>query len=213
MAPQGEGRALGLEDFVDQSLVELLEQLLLEPVDVLVELLDHREILVHRLVDDGVHRHLGTTRELIGVPRQAVARRVAARAVDRVYGDEETLAQEKVKIERLEIVGIGRRVIEADAGDDDEDVAVVLLQLYPRAGREGVLDRQGVELKDLLEQRVLVHVRAVDVYPQRPLPPLHDAAQVLGREVLVQHPVGAAEQAGGPVLGGRIGEGSGGGHE
>jgi len=60
VAPQAEGRPLRLKISWIRPLVELLEQLLLEPVTKAFELLDHRKVGIHRLVDDVVHRHLGT---------------------------------------------------------------------------------------------------------------------------------------------------------
>ena len=129
MPAERERRALRLEDFVDQALVELLKQALLQAVHVRVDLLDQREIRVHRLIDDGVHRRFGAPGEEVGAALQPLAHGLAAQRRHRMHRDEKVLTEEIVEVEGLEIVGIRRGAFEPDASHDHEYVAVVFLQL------------------------------------------------------------------------------------
>src|SRR5207249_8463369 len=114
--------------------------------------------------------------------QQSVARCVAPRRRHSMYGDQEILAEEEVEVGGLEIERVGSRLVEGDPRHHHEDVAVVLFQLDAGARRERVLDGEGVELEYLLQERVLVEVRTVDVHPQLALASAHELAQPGGRE-------------------------------
>jgi len=58
-----------------------------------------------------------------------------------------------------------------------------------------------VELEDLLQERMLVHVHAVDVDPQLALARLNDPPHPGRGERLLDDPVWAPVDAGGPMLG------------
>src|SRR5258705_8215189 len=117
-----------------------------------------------------------------------------------MHRHEEILPQEEIQVRRREIVRLRRAFVEADDGHHDEDVAGILLELDPCPGREGVFDGQGVELEHFFEQRVLVHVRAVDVHPQLAFARLKDFADAGGGNVLLERAIGPPVEAGRPIL-------------
>jgi len=57
-----------------------------------------------------------------------------------------------------------------------------------------------MELEHFLEQRQLVHVRAVDIHPQLAFTRLEDFANACGGDVLLEHTVRPPVEAGRPVL-------------
>lgn len=105
-------------------------------------------------------------------------------ATGRGGGDEEVRAEEEAEIQRLEIVRIVGGVVEPDTADDDEHVAFVLLDLDAGVRAERVLDGQRVEVEYLLEHRVLVPARRVNVHPEYALLAPDDLAQLAGQEIL-----------------------------
>ena len=185
---------------MNQPGVEPLEQPLFQPIHHGVQLFDHREVGVHGLVDDVVHRHLDPAREQLGIANQPLADELAALLRQGVHRHQEVLAQEEIQVGRRQVIRLRRAFVEADDRHHDEDVALVLLELDTRARRKRVLDGQRVKRENFFEQRELVHVGAVDVHPELAFARLEDLPNPRGGDVLFEHTVRPPVEAGRPVL-------------
>ncbi len=82
-----------------------------------------------------------------------------------MHGDQIVGPEEEVQVRGVQVVGILGLVVHANAADDGEQVAIVLLDLDATVRVQGVLDGQRVKPEHLFQQRVLVTVGAIDVYP------------------------------------------------
>jgi hypothetical protein len=169
VASQREHHALHAEDVAERAPIESREDTLFEIVEGFVERVEDREEGVDGRVEDRVHHPRAAASQQVGVLDQTRHRRLDGLRARAVRRDQEVRPEEEVQVQRVDVVRIARPRVEPYAARDDEEKAFVLLVLDATVRVERVLDRQWMEVKDLVEHRVLVPVRHVDVDPQHPL--------------------------------------------
>ena len=157
---------LGVRDVADDVLGAALEDLVLERVELVADLAQHREAVVEAVVDDPVQQVAGAAREellaqllLLAAALEQVLDRLQRRVRDR---DQEVAADEDVELAGVEPPDLA---VEDREVQDDEQVVVVLVDLRPLVAREHVLEVEGVEVELLLEPGGLERRRALDVDP------------------------------------------------
>ena len=104
-----------------------------------------------------------------------------------MHRDHEVAAEEAPEIEGLDVVLVIRLGHEAHRTDDHQSVGRVLLVLHASIRRERVLDAQRMELKDLLEERVLVAAVHIDVHPEQSFGALKDRGELARIDVALHH--------------------------
>src|SRR4051812_22648050 len=150
----------------DLGRVVALEDPLLDPLELVADLAQHRERGVDALVDDLVEQvawPLGEQRLALLLVRPAALEQV----LDRLQGlvrdrDQVVGADEQVElggVEAADLLVVAREV------QDDEQVLVVLVDLRTLVARDDVLVVERVELEALLQPREVDRARALDVDP------------------------------------------------
>jgi hypothetical protein len=143
-----------------------LEDVLLEPLELVAHLAEHREGGVDAVVDDLVEQVARALAEQLLA--QLVAGPAALEEVlerrDRLVGQRDDVvgADEDVElggVQPADLLVVGREV------QDDEQVVVVDVDLRALVAREDVLVVEGVEVEVLLEPRAVDLARALDVDP------------------------------------------------
>ena len=150
------------------SLVALLEDVLLEALELEPDLAQHRKRGVDAVVDDLVEQVAGALGEqvLAQLVVGAAALEEVLERLDRLVGhrDEEVGADEDVDLGRVEAVDA--LVVDREV-QDDEQVALVLVDLRALVAREDVLVVERVEVEVLFQPRAVGLPRALDVDPAR----------------------------------------------
>ena len=143
-----------------------LEDLLLDALELVAHLAQHRERGVDAVVDDLVEQVAGALGE------EVVAQLlVAAAALEQVLDGLQRLVLDRDQVVRPdEEVQLGRvepgdLLVVAREVQDDEQVVVVLVDLRALVAREDVLVVERVELEALLQPRLVDRPRALDVDP------------------------------------------------
>ena len=143
-----------------------LEDVLLEALELVADLAQHREAVVERVVDDLVEEVARALREeLLAhlLVRAAALEQVLDRGDGRVrQRDQEVRPDEDVELGRVQAAD---RLVEHREVQDDEQVVVVLVDLRALVAREDVLVVERVEVEVLLEPGAVDRPRALDVQP------------------------------------------------
>ena len=82
--------------------------------------------------------------------------RIGVRAVDR---DQIVLAEKEGDVDGIQVVWIIGGLAEGDRAHDEQQIGIELLQLYAGLGIDGLLDRERVEIEEVLEERYLLALR------------------------------------------------------
>src|SRR5207302_10288103 len=143
---------LGVREVANDLLGAALEDLLLDAVELVAHLAEHREAVVERVVDDLVEQVARPAREqlvaeLLG---RAAALEEVLHGLEGDVGerDHEVLPDEDVQLPGVEPP---YRAVEDREVEDDEEVVGVLVDLRPLVARGDVLVGERVELEVLLE--------------------------------------------------------------
>ena len=157
---------LGVRDVAHDLGRAALEDVLLDPLELVADLAQHRERGVDAVVDDLVEqvaRALGEVLLAQLLVRPAALEQVLDR-LQRLVGqrDQVVRADEEVELGGVEP---GDRLVVAREVQDDEQVVVVLVDLRALVAREDVLVVERVELEALLEPGAVDLARALDVDP------------------------------------------------
>src|SRR5687768_7010996 len=190
VAPQREDEPLYREDIAQRALVEAGENPLLEAVHELIKLVDDREVGVDSLIDDCVHQPARPARGQLRFPAQQVGDVVDRRGIRPMDADDVVAAEEEGDVDRLEVVGVFGLLDERDGADDQQQVAVVFLQLDPGFGVERVLARERMEIEDPFEQLDLLWYAGIDVDPERSLAGGNRVGDLGPGEALTDHATG-----------------------
>ena len=166
MPAHGQHQPLHGEHVAHDILVEALIHTLLEAIDELVDLVEHREVLVHGDVHQGMRHTLGTAFELIGVRDHALVDHIDGYAGTRVHGHEQVLRHEEAEVVRLDVVRIIRVLAETQAANDHEQRVPVRVDLDAALRIQCVLDCERMEVEHLFEQRDLMPALIIDVHPE-----------------------------------------------
>ena len=137
-----------------------LEDVVLERVELVADLAQHREAVVEAVVDDPVEQVAGAAREelLAQLLLGAAALEQVLDRLQRLVGDRDHVAgaDEEVELAGAEAAG---GAVEDREVEDDEQVVVVDVDLRPLVAREDVLEVEGVEVEVLLEPGALERAR------------------------------------------------------
>ena len=157
---------LALEMSRTISVGAALEDVLLDPLQLVADLAQHRERRVHAVVDDLVEQVAGALGEVLLAQllvRPAALEQVLDR-LQRLVGQRDQVVRPD---EEVELGGVepGDRLVVAREVQDDEQVVVVLVDLRALVAREDVLVVERVELEPLLEPGAVHLPRALDVDP------------------------------------------------
>src|SRR6201992_1713616 len=162
---------LRVGDVADDVLGAALEDVVLERVELVPDLAQHREAVVEAVVDEAVEQVARAAREellaeLLFLP--AALEQVLDR-LQRLVGDrdEEVGADEEVELARAEPL---RRAVEDGQVEDAEQVLVVDVDLRPLIAGENILEVERVEVEVLLEPGALQGPRMLDVHPAQTAP-------------------------------------------
>ena len=157
---------LGVGDVADDVLGAALEDLVLERVELVADLAQHREAVVEGVVDDPVEQVARAAGEqlvaqllLLAAALEQVLDRLQRLVRDR---DQEVAADEDVELAGVQAPDLA---VEDREVQDDEQVVGVLVDLRPLVAREDVLEVEGVEVELLLQPGALERRRALDVDP------------------------------------------------
>ena len=178
---------LDVGDVAHDLLRAALEDLVLERVELVADLAQHREAVVEAVVDEPVEQVAGAAREEL-----LAQLLLGAAALEQVLDRLQRLVRDRDQVvgadEEVELAGAEapRRRVEDREVEDDEQVVVVDVDLRPLVAREHVLEVEGVEVEVLLEPGALERARALDV----------DPAQAGGVDLL--DAAASAAQPGGP---------------
>ena len=157
---------LALEMSRTISSARALEDVLLDPLELVADLAQHRERGVDAVVDDLVEqvaRALGEERVAQLLVRAAALEQVLERLQRLVrQRDQEVGTDEQVELGRVQARD---RLVVAREVQDAEQVVVVLVDLRALVAREDVLVVERVELEALLEPGAVDLARALDVDP------------------------------------------------
>ena len=126
------------------GLVPWWEDLGLDLLDVLVQAVDHRLVVVHDLVEDGVQHRPGTEPERSGPT--SIRLRTSPRALAGLWRTATTNWGPMKSMISPELDGVGLLHV-AGGLEDHEQGVVVDLELGPLVGVDGVLDGQLVEVE------------------------------------------------------------------
>src|SRR4051794_21549472 len=143
-----------------------LEDVVLERVELVADLAQHREAVVEAVVDEAVEQVARAAREelfaqlLLG----PTALEQVLNRLQGLVGDRHHIAgpDEEVELARAQSPGGG---IEDREVKDDEEVVVIDVDLRPLVAREHVLEVEGVEVEVLLQPGSLQCARTLDVDP------------------------------------------------
>ena len=157
---------LDVGDVADDLLGAPLEDRLLQALELVAHLAQHRERRVDAVVDDlveEVSRALGEELLAEVVARPGALEEVLER-LDRVVGqrDDVVRPEEDVELDRVEPPDL---LVEGREVQDDEEVLGVLVELRALVAREDVLVVEGVEVEVLLQPGALGLAGALDVDP------------------------------------------------
>src|SRR4051794_1795924 len=157
---------LGVREIAHDLGGAALEDALLDALELVADLAEHRERGVDAVVDDLVEQVAGALGEDL-LAQLLVGAAALEQVLDRLQGlvrerDEEVGADEEVE---LGCVQPRHRLVVAREVQDDEEVVVVLVDLRALVAREHVLVVEGMELEALLEPRAVGRPRALDVVP------------------------------------------------
>ena len=143
-----------------------LEDLVLERVELVADLAQHREAVVEAVVDDPVEQVAGAAREqlLAQLLLLAAALEQVLDRLQRRFGIV-TRKSRPTKMSSSPALSRPTCAVEDREVQDDEQVVVVLVDLRPLVAREHVLEVEGVEVEVLLEPGGLERRRALDVDP------------------------------------------------
>ena len=158
--PHPDEQALHREDLLQLCLVRVHEDAVLERVDPIVDRGEAREEAVDEPVDDAVQQARRVVDGLVALD-VALAEGRQGRRLVAVQRDQVAVGVEAVHLdEAVAVLVVGR------AEDDEEDVAVVVVDLRPLVEPPRVLERERVEV-ELLAQDLEVGRRGlVDVEPE-----------------------------------------------
>jgi hypothetical protein len=151
---------------------------LLELLDVTLDLLDHRRVVVDDLVEDRPERRRRPCTQQLRALLQAqpgsveVARRALA------HGDQEAPPEEDRDLAELDDVAVGH--VAGRAQDDERDAILVLLDLGAEVEALRVLDRELVQAEDLLHRLELLGRRLDHPEPDEAGIAAADRGRVLG---------------------------------
>ncbi len=141
-----------------------------ERVDLVVQLVEHREVGVDQVVDHQVREKRGLAVRELGTLVNAVLQRLELRRRLLVNRDQVVGAHEEVMLAQDDVV------VAPFGDEEDREVVVrVLVDLGPLVLVLDVLDGQRVELEDVLEQVVVGLVGGLDVQPEAGLVRLVEA--------------------------------------
>jgi hypothetical protein len=129
---------------------------LLNLLDVALEALDDRRVVVDDLVEDGPERRRGPGGEQVrvGLEPQPGAVQVARDAL--AHGDHEARADEDRDLAELDLLALG--VVARRAQDHEVHLALVLLDLRAQVERLGVLDGELVQAEAVADPSQLLRV-------------------------------------------------------
>ena len=134
------------------SCAAALEDLVLERVELVADLAQHREAVVEAVVDDPVEQVAGAAGEelLAKVLLRAAALEEVGDRLQRLVRQRD---HEVPPDEDVELAGVQApdRAVEDREVQDDEQVVGVLVDLRPLVARQHVLEVEGVEVEVLLE--------------------------------------------------------------
>ena len=160
-APQLGHRVLQVVDAVERVAARLLGDVVLQPVDDVVELFEHRERGVDQDVDDHVGQEGGLRLGELGILVYALLQLEQDRCRVQVDGDQVVGAYEEVMLpeQHLVVAPLGHE-------DDREVVLRIVVDLGPLVLVLDVLDGQGMELEDLFKEAIVVLVGGLDIQPE-----------------------------------------------
>ena len=142
------------------------EDLVLERVELVADLPEHREAVVEAVVDQAVHQVAGAAGEEL-LAELLVVLAAGEQVLDRGdrlvrQGDHEVGTDEQVELAGAEPAGLA---VEHGHVEDQEEVVRVLVDLRALVAREHVLDVEGVELEVLFQPGALGAAGMLDVEP------------------------------------------------
>ena len=157
---------LDVGDVADDLLRAPLEDLVLDRVELVADLAQHRKAVVEAVVDHPVEQEARALREelvaqllLLAAAFEQVLDRLQRGVRDR---DQEVGADEDVELARVQPADLP---VEDREVQDDEQVAGVLVDLRALVAREDVLEVEGMEIELLLEPAGLERRGTLDVDP------------------------------------------------
>ena len=157
---------LDVGDVADDLRRAALEDVLLEALELVAHLAQHREGGVDAVVDDLVEQVAGALGEqlLAELLRRAAALEEVLERRHRLVGqrDDVVRADEEVDLGRVQAPD---GLVEGGEVQDDEEVVVVLVDLRALVAREDVLVVERVEVEVLLQPGAVGLARALDVDP------------------------------------------------
>src|SRR6266540_2749381 len=162
---------LRVRDIAHDLLGAALEDVLLQPLELVADLPQHREAVVEGVVDDLVEQVAAVFREHV---LAYVA--VGAAALEQVFDRRDRRVRERDHEvwpdEDVELGGVeaSDRLVEDREVQDDEEVVLVLVDLRALVAGEDVLVVERVELEVLLEPGSLGGTGPLDVDPAEPVP-------------------------------------------
>src|SRR5215212_3006232 len=143
------------------------EDLGLYLLDVVLEAVDHRSVVVHDAVHDSVQDRLRSTAQELGVGLQALAYLTQIRCLTVAHGHHEVFSHEDVYFAELDPL----LLVQVTGGlENDEERLPVALQLGPLVGFRCVLDRQPVQAELPGYGGELLLRRLVEPDPSHPVP-------------------------------------------
>ena len=149
-----------------------LEDLLLDPLELVADLAEHREAVVERVVDDLVEQVAGALREAAFSRTSSEERQRSNRYSTGGSGWFGSVIRKSGPMNMSSSAAFSRptRLVEDREVQDDEEVVVVLVDLRALVAREDVLVVERVELEVLLEPGALGGAGALDVDPAQAAP-------------------------------------------
>src|SRR4051794_20641980 len=157
---------LDVGEVADDVLGAALEDVLLDAVELVAHLAQHRERRVHARVDDAVEQVARPLAEVL-----VALLLVGAAALEEALDGPQRLAGERDDVvgpdEDVELGGVqpADALVERREVQDDEQVVVVLVDLRALVAREDVLVVERVEHEALLQPCLVGRARALDVDP------------------------------------------------
>ncbi len=157
---------LDVGDVAHHFLGAAVEDVVLERVELVADLAQHREAVVEAVVDQPVHQVAGAAREEL-----LAQLLLAAAALEQVLDRLQRLVRDRHHVvgpdEDVELAGAEppRGAVEDRQVEDDEEVVVVDVDLRPLVAREHVLEVERVEVEVLLQPGALQRPGPLDVDP------------------------------------------------
>ena len=161
---------LDVRDVPHDLLRAALEDLVLDGVELVADLAEHREAVVEGVVDEPVEQIARALGEVL-LARLLLRAAALEEVRDRLQGlvrdrDQVVAADEDVQLTRVQAL---HRVVVHREVKDDEEVVGVLVDLRPLVAGEHVLEVQRVEVEVLLEPAHLELRGVLDVNPAQAL--------------------------------------------